>query len=120
MKKILVLSFVLSVGFISCEKTEKDNFSINADEPSEDVNSSSVSGKHISEISDKNLDNLHQEVGKFYSLLKEMYVDEKISSEVNSAIYVGYYSDENILPSDLINPEQSKVNRNGRVSISLL
>lgn len=114
MKRLWIILTGLVFFVASCEKEEvltiQDEIQFNND------NNISIaeSGKHFGKISDKNIDNLHKEVSRFAEVLKEMYSSEVIRSEVNGLIYSGYYSDENVLLSDLIKPEESKMHRNTR------
>ncbi len=117
MKKIICLFCSLGLVFaMSCQR-ERDviDAGIQPQDISTDV-TTATTADHYGKITEKDFDVLHGRMTDFYLILKKMYADEKVVSEVNDFVGVGFYADESIVLKDLFSPETSPWLKNARLS----
>jgi hypothetical protein len=105
--RMVFAAFICGIGFIGCKDENEHLYPVQNAEITYSKNPEA--GKKIGKITDLNLTNLHMNVSAFSEILKGIYKEEFLFSEVNQLISKDYYSDENILLQDFISPENSKL-----------
>ncbi len=118
MKKFLCFVCTATLLFaMSCQRNE-DALEVSPVQISGDAKVVVPAVDHYGQITDKDIDELHERVSAFSEVLKKMYADENVVSEVNEFIGTGFYSDENIVLKDLLSPEASPWFKNARLKTS--